>query len=99
MTKHVEHFFRCFSDIQYSSLENSLFRCVCQYLIGIFSSLESNFLNSLYILDIIPLSDGGLVKTFSQSLGFCLVLLTVSFALQKLCDFMRSHLSILDLRA
>jgi hypothetical protein len=28
-----------------------------------------------------------------------LVLLTVSFALQKLCNFMRSHLSILDLTA
>ena len=27
------------------------------------------------------------------------VLLTVSFALQKLCNFMSSHLSILDLRA
>ena len=31
--------------------------------------------------------------------GCCFVLLTVSFALQKLCNFMSSHLSILDLRA
>jgi hypothetical protein len=28
MTKHVEHFFRCFSNIRYSSVENSLFSSV-----------------------------------------------------------------------
>jgi hypothetical protein len=43
------------------------------FLIGLFGSLESNFLNSLYILDVSPLSDVGLVKIFSQSVGcrFC----------------------------
>jgi hypothetical protein len=50
-------------------------------------------------LDISPLSDLGLVKILSQSVGGLFVLLTVSFALQKLCNFMRSHLSILDLTA
>jgi hypothetical protein len=54
---------------------------------------------SLYILDIIPLLDLGLVKILSQSIGGLFVLLTVSFALRKLCNFMRSHLSILDLTA
>lgn len=54
----------------------------------------------LYILGISPLVDVRLVKTFSQSLGFVLfVLLTVPFALQKISRFMRSHLSILYLRA
>jgi hypothetical protein len=67
------------------------------FLIGLFGFLESNFLSSLYILDISPLSDIGLVKIFSQSVGCLLVLLTVSFALQKLCNFMRSHLLIPDL--
>jgi hypothetical protein len=47
-------------------------------------------LSSLYILDISPLSDLGLVKILSQSVGGLFVLLTVSFALQKLCNFMRS---------
>jgi hypothetical protein len=56
-------------------------------------------MNSLYILDISPLSDLGLVKILSESVGGLCVLLTVSFALQKLCKFMRSHLSILDLTA
>jgi hypothetical protein len=61
------------------------------FLIGLFGSLESNFLSCLYILNISPLLDVGLVKIFSQSV--CLfVLLTVSFALQKLCNFMRPHL-------
>ena len=63
----------------------------------LFGSLESNFLSSLYILDINPLSDEELVKVFSQPVGCCLFLLTVFFALQKLYNFMRSHLSILDL--
>ena len=46
-----------------------------------------------------PPSDLGLVKIFSQSVGCLFVLLTVSFALQKFCNFMRSHLLILDLTA
>ena len=66
---------------------------------GLFEFPESSFLSSLYIWDISPLSDLRLVKILSQSVGGLLVLLTVSFALQKLCNFMRSHLSILDLRA
>jgi hypothetical protein len=56
-------------------------------------------LSSLYVLDISPLSDLGLVKRFSQSVSCRFVLLTVSFALQKLCNFMRSHLSLLVLSA
>jgi hypothetical protein len=39
------------------------------------------------------------VKIFSQSVGWHFVLLTVSFALQKLLSFMKSHLSIVDLKA
>jgi hypothetical protein len=66
---------------------------------GLFEYLESSFLSSLYILDISPLSYLRLVKILSQSVGGLFVLLTVSFALQKLCNFMRFHLSILDLKA
>jgi hypothetical protein len=56
-------------------------------------------LSYLCILDISPQSDSGLVKILSQSVGGFFVLLTVSFALPKLCNFMRSHLLILDLTA
>jgi hypothetical protein len=76
-----------------------MFSSVPHFLIGLFGSLESNFLSSLYILHISLRLDVGLVKIFSQSVGCHFVLLTVSFALQKLCNFMRSHLLILKLRA
>jgi hypothetical protein len=46
ITKDVEHFFGCFSTIQVSSVGNSLFSSVPQFLIGLFDCLESNFLSS-----------------------------------------------------
>jgi hypothetical protein len=48
MIKDVEHFFKCFSAFQYSSVENSLFSSVPNILIWLIGFLESNFL-SLYI--------------------------------------------------
>jgi hypothetical protein len=57
---------------------------------------SANFLSSLSIIDISPLSDVGLVKVFSQSVGCCFALSIVSFALQKNCNFIRSHLSFLE---
>jgi hypothetical protein len=68
MTKDIEHFFRCFSAIWYSSVENYLFSSVRHCLIGLFDFLESSFLSYLYILGISPISDLGLVKILSQSL-------------------------------
>ena len=55
MIKDVEHFFRCFSAIWYSSGENSLFSSEPHFLMGLFDFLESTFLSSSYILDISPL--------------------------------------------
>jgi hypothetical protein len=52
MINDVEHCFRCFSAIWYSSFENSLFSSVPHFLMGLFEFLEFSFLNSLYILDI-----------------------------------------------
>ena len=74
MIKDAEHFFRCFSAIRYSSGENSLFSSVPHFLLGLFDFLESTFLSSLCILDISTLSDLGLVKTFSKSVGGLFVL-------------------------
>jgi hypothetical protein len=57
-------------------------------------------LSSLYILDIIPLLDRfSISKYISLYVGCHFVLLTVSFALLKLSNFIRSHLSTLDLTA
>jgi hypothetical protein len=92
MTKDVEYFFMCFLTIQDSLVEKSLFSSVPHFFNWViwFSGL---------LLDIRPLLDIGLVKIFSQSVDCLFVLLIVSFALQKLLGFMRSHLSIVDLRA
>jgi hypothetical protein len=87
-------FLRSFSAIWYSSVENSLFSSVPHFLIQLFGSLKYNFLSYLYILTISPLLDLGLVKIFFHSVGCHFVLLTVSFALQKFCSYMRYHLSI-----
>ena len=97
MTKDVKHFYKCFSHLVFLNCE--FFVCLYTPFYNRVISLESNFLSSLYILDISPLSDVGLVKIFSQSVGGChFVLLTFSFALQKVFKFMRSHLSNFDLR-
>ena len=64
---------------------------------GLFGILMSSFLGSLCILEISTLSDVGLVKIFSHAVGCCFVLLTVSFALQKLLSFRRSYLLIIAL--
>ena len=52
---------------------------------------------SLYILEISPLSNVGLVKIFSHAIGCRLVLFTISFTLQKLLSFWRSNLLIVSL--
>ena len=54
----------------------------------------TNFLSSLYILEIRPLFDVGFVKIFSHSVGCHFVL---SFALKKLLSIRRSHLLIVSL--
>jgi hypothetical protein len=42
MIKDVEHYFKCFSVLQYSSVENSLFSSVPDFLMGLFEFLELN---------------------------------------------------------
>jgi len=56
MTNDLEHFFKCFLAIRYSSLENSLFSSVLHCLVGLFGLLVPHFLYSLYSLDTSSLS-------------------------------------------
>jgi hypothetical protein len=97
MTKNIERFFKYFSAIRGSSVENSLFSSVPHFKIGLFGLLMSNFLSSLYTMDIRPLLDIRLVKNFFYSVGCCFVLFIVSFVLQKLFSFMTSNLLIVGL--
>jgi hypothetical protein len=71
MAKDIEHL-----SISWSleiPLLRILSRSACHFRIGLFGLLMSNFLSSLYILDISLLSDIELAKIFSHSVGcgFC----------------------------
>jgi hypothetical protein len=65
MTNGVQHFIQCFLSIQYSSVGNL---CLDFYYMfsEVFGLFMSKFLNSLYILDISPLLDVGLLKILSE---------------------------------
>ena len=69
---------KCFLAIGESSVENSLFGNVHYFLIGLFEL--SNFLYSLYVLEISPLLDVGLVNMLFHSMGSHFVLLMEPFA-------------------
>ena len=89
MTQDAENLLKCLC--LFEILLMILFSSLLHLLIWLFRNLTYYFLSSLWILEISFLSDVGLVKVFSHSIGCCFVLLTVSFALQKLLSFSRSH--------
>jgi sugar phosphate permease len=57
MARNGEHFFFCLLAIWISPFEKVLFSSVAHFFIGSLILGEISFLNSLYILDISPLSD------------------------------------------
>ena len=61
---------------------------------GLFVFLILSCMSCLYILEINPLSIDSFTNIFSHSEGCLFVLLMVSFAVQKLWSFIRSHLFI-----
>jgi len=83
MMSDVEQLFICLGHLDVFFGEMSI-HVFCPILIGLFGFLVLSCISSSYVLETNPLSDMSFANTFSHSVSCLLVLLIVSFAVQKL---------------